>query len=289
MVSKDPSGSVVVAEKIKRLIDKFRWPLLGGLLLLLLLIAIAVINRGEPVADRPHLRIARENLWHLEDFIGKESRIVAFLDEMLHEIAKAADFELTVVSIPEALMFPGLNRGEFSGALMPVVPRSVNFQRYILSDPVFSFGPVLVVSSKSKALKLADLRKNAVIGVMRGTDVNFDVPTDRSWVFVPYDNLLIAFDNVAQGVLDGAIAKALPAYVYAHSLYKDKLRVATVPLTQAAFRLVAASTPLGQQTIDLFNRGLKQLREKGAILELMKRWDLIDPGIPPELEKDIAF
>lgn len=256
--------------------------ILGAFLILALLARVWLFERSsESDLTLPKTyTIARDPTWFPFDFFGKERQISAFSDDLLLAIAAEQKIQINIYTASSASLLAGLNSQTYDGVLSPISSREVFTQKkYLFSKSYFRFGPVVVLRIHSPFTKLSEL-EGGVVGVLRGSSTNFEKQGGSNLTYVPYDNLLIALQNLANGSLDGVIVKAIPAYIYTHGLFSDKLRVATAPLTGEGLRLFTVKDPSGQQLIEAFNSGLKKLKENGTYDALLKQWDLVDPEIP---------
>lgn len=229
---------------------------------------------GRPLASTLYT-IARDPTWYPFDFLGKETRITAFSDDLLFAIAKEEGFQVRIFTGTPTALFPGLNNGTYDGILTPESPRESFVANYPSSRPYFRFGPVLLVRLHSPITELAQLKGSAV-GVIRGASLAFETTTTEL-TYIPYDNLLVALQNLTSGSLDGVVVNAIAAHVYTDSLFKGTVRIATAPLTDEGLRLFVVRGAKGQQLVKAFNQGLERIKANGTYEKLLKKWDLFDP------------
>lgn len=226
--------------------------------------------------------VGRDSTWYPLQILGKERYLQAFTDDLLLAIAKEEDLHFQTTEVGTTQLFSGLDIGNFDAILTPVVPNVLNQDYYLFSDPIYRLGPVLIVPKNSTADAMNDM-EGKTVGLRTGFTTVFNLKHYPSILFVTYDNMNIALDNLANNRLDGVIVNALSAYSYTEGFYADKLKVVTSPLTTEGIRLVTLRHPLGELLIEAFNEGLKKVKKDGAYLQLLKNWNLTNTEV--ELEK----
>lgn len=251
------------------------------LLALVILMALAQFwffthSDGEP-GEPPSYVVARDPTWFPYDFMGKERQVAAFSDELLRAIASTEKIRIQIYGASSNALFAGLDNDSYEGVLTPAEPRRTAGKPYLYSNPYYRFGPVLVVRKNAAINNLKQL-KGSAIGVLRGIYTQLDGQENGAdYTFIPYDNVLIALQHLSEGVVDGAIIDTLPAYAYTQSIFTDKLKIATPPLTEEGLRLVVSHDKEGTALLSRFTEGLQKLKSDGTYNAILKKWGLFDP------------
>ena len=154
----------------------------------------------------------------------------------------------------------------------------LNQTEYLFSDSFYSLGPVLVVNQNSHATSLDEM-EGKIIGIKEGSSSVYNVQHFHSILILPYDNMVMALEDLNNDKIDGVIMDVWPAYAYIQSFYKGKLRVVTSPLIKEGLRLATLRQPEYVPLIDGFNEGLKELKKSGEYDDLLKRWGLFNTEI----------
>lgn len=220
--------------------------------------------------------VARDPTWFPFDFMGKERQVAAFSDELMRAIASIEKIRIQIHGASSEALFAGLDNDSYEGILTPAEPRSTANKPYLYSNPYYRFGPVLVVRKSATIRHLKQLKGNA-IGVLRGIYTQLDQEDGADYTLIPYDNVLIALQHLSEGVVDGAIIDTLPAYAYTRSIFADKLKIATPPLTEEGLRLVVYNNREGIALLNHFTEGLQKLKSDGTYNTILKKWGLFDP------------
>jgi ABC-type amino acid transport substrate-binding protein len=248
-------------------------------IILVILVQLWLWLRAETEIPPPKTyTIARDATWFPLEFLGKSRQVAAFSDELLAAISKEQNIHFRIYSSSSSLLFPGLHAKTFQGVLSADVPRGTLLDNYVSSVPYFRFGPVLVVRKASKITQLEQLSGSAV-GVLRGASLLFDEAGSIDITYIPYDNVLVALQHLSDGVVDGVIIDAFPAYAYTNSLFADRLQVASAPLTNEALRLIALKGYEGRVLIQQFDEGLEALKNNGTYTQLLKKWGLFNADV----------
>ena len=165
-----------------------------------------------------------------------------------------------LISFSSQNLFSGLDNEEYDGILTASVPSIEDRAKYLLTDPYFLLGPVLIVRQDS-TVKSLDEMENIDVGILRGASVIFDVEKYPSILFVVFDDPVKGLDALIKGTIDGVIIDVLPAYTYAHVFYQNKIKIATPPLTKRGIRLITRRDKRSEKLYSAFNQGLEKLKK----------------------------
>lgn len=243
----------------------------NSLLGLLLLIILSACDSSSVFGPKTYI-IARDPTWYPMDFMGKGDNVLAFSDELLTQIAHIEDIEIEIGNATwEGVVFD-LWKHEFDGILSTLDPTDANEAMYDFSNPYLYIGEVLVVRCNSDILSLKDMN-NKIIGVRSNSLSLLTIEQFPGIVTRSYNNVAKAMEDLEYSRLDGVVLEILPAYTFVNSIYRDKLRVCTIPLTQQGLRLVTIKNT-DPSLIEHFNDGLKKLKENGSYDLLLRKWGL---------------
>lgn len=221
-------------------------------------------------------KIALDPSWEPLTFYGKEVNVTTFSIDLLFAIARDEKIQVEVIKATRSRLLELLDEGKVTAILTPLLPNGRNEDIYLFSEPYLKFGAVLVVKKGFKIESIEKLPKQR-IAVMRGSPILFHLTLDPTVIVIPYESPIMALDELAKGGVDAVLMDQLLSFLYFGELYKDRLQVATLPLTKDGLRLVTLKDKEGEDLIDAFNRGLKSVRGSGLYKELLTRWELFDP------------
>lgn len=240
-----------------------------------------VFFRGpELVLDDVEIRVARDPSWPGIAMNTSKAGLTVLGDELLQRIGQSKGFQAEMLSAGSTELLTGLDQGKWDAAFTTVVPEGPQRARYSFSNPFYLTGPLLMVRADSNHQKLSDL-ENKPVGLPQGNTRYFSLIRDFSVLINPYDELAVAVDRLVAGNLEGVIAPMEQTRLFLGGYYKDRLRVAGLPLTRDGIRLV---TRRGAQDelIEAFNDGLQEHIRSSQFRALMKKWGVSSIGMPPE-------
>ena len=260
--------------------------LITSLLGISLLLSVFLFTNGcERVLPIRTYVIGRDRSWTPLNFLGKETNMLGFTDDLIYSIAEVEDINIDVGASSRIALVENLQRGAFDAIITFDAPTRRLRERYEFSNSFFDLGPVLVVPIDSDATSLEDMI-GKVVGIHTRDQIIYDVNVIPEIIFTPFENILFAFRNVAEGHLDGLIMDAFPAREYIESFYKGRLKAIPPPLTDHGLRLMALKTPAGIDLINHFNDGLQKLKDNSDYKGFLEKWRLGDlstyTGVPEE-------
>jgi len=219
--------------------------------------------------------IARREVVYPVNLTGKERYLSVFSDDVTQAIAHVENIPLDITIVTYSDIYQALENAHFDGVITMRPPSIQNRNRYLLSEPFFVLGPVVVTRKKSTIQSVDDL-KNRIVGVPSGSSVANEVQRVPDIYIVTYDTYNIALENLVNNKVDAVVMEAWPAYVYLTGFYSDMLKVATAPINRDGLRLVVRNDPVGEVLLERFNDGLREIRSNGTYKSLIERWSLID-------------
>lgn len=251
--------------------------LLFGALAIALVFIMRACN-GPLIAKEKLYYIIRSNNWAPLELFGKEPNMGAFVDDLIQEIAANEQLKIHL-SVSQNLdpqgLFILLDTDQYDAIVTTFSPLSFIKSKYLISDPIYNAGPVLIVPESSDVKSLSDL-KGKPIGIKNGSTQAFDLGREAS-LLISYDNMITALDDVEKNIIGGVILEAELAQIYTNGFYKGILKIATAPLTDLGLRLVTKRGEEGQFLIQNFNQGLIKTEKNGTFESLIKKWGLTNP------------
>ena len=217
-------------------------------------------------------RIARPSDWNFLQLTGKERNLQAFTDELLFKIAQAQNLKIEIFSTAESLLMRGLDSELYDGVITTLTPNVISEQHYIFSNPLYSYGQVLIVRRNSEITSLDQLAKKPV-GIKRGVFAS-QIPGVYATILTPYDNVGNALSDLERDRIDGVLLDAWSAYVYTQGYYQDRIHVITNPLTNEALRLVVRNEFIPQEWMEAFNHQLTVFQQDGTYAQLLDKWGI---------------
>jgi polar amino acid transport system substrate-binding protein len=210
--------------------------------------------------------------WFPLDAANKEPYILAFSHELLQKIAHLKKCEIQRVAFSWDNLLEAVNRRQCQGILSSLQPHLFNLEKYHFSENFLNTGPVLVMQEEISKYEIEDLSEKA-IAVLSQEDEQILAQNYPEVLVRNYDSLQEAFADLSAGTLDGVLIDYLQAVSYVTELYVGKLKIVSPPLNNEGLKLVVRDGD-NKSLMNLFNEGLKELKQSGEYAALLKKWKL---------------
>jgi polar amino acid transport system substrate-binding protein len=222
--------------------------------------------------EGPAFSVALDPQWSTLEVKGRQQNLMGFTTDVFKEMAKQQNVRFELVSRNWDNLTDGLLQKKYDAMLSTIYPYVFNLQKYDFSDLFLSTGPVLVVRVNSPFTSL-DMFKGKEIGIQAGSPTSLLIEIDTSILPRTYESVPQALNAVLNGEIEGALVDVLIAQAYCNDLYKDRLKISTIPLNDQGMRLLTLHEKNGA-LIEYFNAGLKALEKSGKYQELQQKWAL---------------
>lgn len=227
----------------------------------------------------PEYTIGRDETWYPAALYGKDKNMVGLTNELILKIGETEGFRVKLYNKGYIGLYHALDYGEFDAILSAVNPVTTDQSRYLLSDPIYLTGPVLVMQ-KWEVIHHPDQLNGKVVAYRRGDLLDIEVTKYPQVVLRSYDSYASAVQGLTTDRVDAILMDAIPAYNLTQGFYAGKIVVATKPLNQMGLRLITLKTEKGRALIDSFNAGLAKMRGEGEFKKILDSWQLIDTEAP---------
>lgn len=206
---------------------------------------------------------------------GKEFSIQGFTDDVFFEIARMQGIRIKIATLDRGKTGE-LLRMRGADGVVGIVDATLQYRKqYLISEPFFTFGPVVVMRSDDVYVN-PDSLKNKVVGFDRAYAGLVQNRDDLSFILKPYDQMTYAMEDLVNGQIGAVILDSIRAYQLVGNFYANKLKVASGPLIVTDFCLIVKQGK-NDELIRLFNDGLEQLKSKGTYQKILDYWGLVDP------------
>lgn len=255
----------------------FYW---GGYALLFLILGwggLRIFHWVSPPTPEVY-KVAIDSTWYPLSLYGKDSAFTAFSIDLLFAIAKREKIKVEVIRSGPKRLIELLEDEKVHAVFSSIRPDAEKEAEFLFSEPYYRFGAVLIFRREDPFTTLKDLPKKR-IAVKRNSPILYRIQLDPNAEVVPFDSPIAALDQLTRNEVDGVIMDQLLAYLYVSGFYTSKLKVVTLPLTTDGLRLVTCKGDIQEELITSFNAGLLKIKEDGVYVQLLKQWDLYDPGL----------
>lgn len=217
------------------------------------------------------ITVASDATWPPMEMLSKDKILVGFDIDYMNAIAKEAGFKVIIQNTAWDGIFAGLAAGKYDAVISSVTINDKRKETLDFSDPYINAGQVLVLPKADKGKTLADM-KGKKIGAQIGTTGAFEINKVKGVTLKSYDELGLAFEDMAAGRINGIVCDTPIAANYAlqKAEYKGKFKIAGKPFTQEVYGIAVKKG--NKQLIDLINKGIKAVKAKGIDKKLEAKW-----------------
>jgi len=216
--------------------------------------------------------IASDATWPPMEFLDENKNIVGFAPDMLKAISEATGVEIEVRNTAWDGIFAGLASGSYDAICSSVTITDERKATMDFSEPYVNAGQILVVQKGTTGVeKIADL-KGKKIGAQIGTTGAIEISKDKSVSLASYDEVGLAFEDLAIGRISGVVADNPIAANFAlqNPKFKEKLMIVGKPFTDEWLGIACRKGDA--KTLAILNDGLAKIKASGKLDELAKKW-----------------
>ncbi|MFB3817700.1 MAG: basic amino acid ABC transporter substrate-binding protein [Candidatus Methylomirabilales bacterium] len=215
--------------------------------------------------------VATDATWPPMEMVDASKNIVGFDIDFLTAVAKEAGFTPVFKNTAWDGIFAGLAAGRYDMIASSVTITDERKKQYDFSDPYINVGQILVVPKTEAGKALADL-KGKRVGAQIGTTGAMEVKKIAGVELKTYDEIGLAFEDMAAGRLGGVVCDEPTAAHYAlqRPEYKEKFKIVGDTFTQESYGFVVKKG--NRQLVELLNKGIKAVKAKGIDEQLRKKW-----------------
>jgi polar amino acid transport system substrate-binding protein len=221
---------------------------------------------GKPIV------IAQDATWPPMEFLNEKKEIIGLDTDYMKAAAKEAGFEVTFRNVAWDGIFAGLDAGQYDAVCSSVTITEERKKTMDFSLPYFKIRQALVVP-KSSAARSVDEMKGKTLGGQIGTTGYFTIKKAQGVNAKSYDEIGLAMEDLFNGRIDGVVCDDPVAAQYAlqKAEYAAKLKIAAILDTGDEFYGVAVKKG-NQEVLQLLNKGIKAIQEKGLDKEIRAKW-----------------
>ena len=217
------------------------------------------------------ITVATDATWPPMEIVDANKNIIGFDIDFMNAVAKQAGFKVKYQNTAWDGIFAGIAAGKYDAIISSVTITDERKKTMDFSIPYINAGQVLIVPKTSTAVVLADL-KGKNVGAQLGTTGAFEVQKVQGVVMKTYDEIGLAFEDMAAGRIVGVVCDTPVAADYAlqKAEYRDKFKIVGEPFTEEVYGIVVQKG--NQKLLDLINKGIRAVQAKGIDKELAKKW-----------------
>jgi polar amino acid transport system substrate-binding protein len=216
--------------------------------------------------------VATDATWPPMEMLDANKNIIGFEIDFMKAVAKEGGFKVEFKNTAWDGIFGGLEIGKYDAIISSVTITDERKKKYDFSVPYINAGQLLVAPKTLKGVKtLADL-KGKKVGAQIGTTGAMEVQKVKGVELKNYDEIGLAFEDMAAGRIEGVVCDTPVAADYAlqRAEYKAKFMIVGEPFTKEQYGVVVKKG--NKELLALIDKGIKAVQKKGINKELEKKW-----------------
>ncbi|MDD2852061.1 MAG: basic amino acid ABC transporter substrate-binding protein [Desulfuromonadaceae bacterium] len=218
------------------------------------------------------IKVATDATWPPMEMVDANKKIVGYDIDFLNAVAKEAGVAVEFKNTAWDGIFAGLDSGQYDAIISSVTITDERKAKYDFTDAYTSIGQILIVPKTDKTSKtIADL-KGKKVGSQIGTTGTMEVKKVAGVESKTYDEVGLAFEDMASGRIDGVVCDEPVAAHFAlqKKEYKDKFKIVGKAFTKEGYGIVVKKG--NKELVNLLNKGIKAVKAKKIDTKIHTKW-----------------
>jgi polar amino acid transport system substrate-binding protein len=235
-------------------------------------LALAGGTKEGAAGGKMKIVIATDATWPPMEMVDENKQIVGFDIDLMNAAAKAGGFDVEFRNTAWDGIFAGLEAGEYDAVMSSVTITDERKATMDFSVPYINAGQILVVRKDSSGVTtLKDLAGKSVAAQI-GTTGAFAVEKEPSIKLRTYDEIGLAFEDLANGRVDAVVCDTPVAADFAlmNPNFKDKLKIVGKPFTEEYYGVAVKKG--NTKVLDVINAGLKKVLNTNTYKQIEDKW-----------------
>jgi polar amino acid transport system substrate-binding protein len=204
------------------------------------------------------------------ELVDESGELAGFDIEMMNAIAEEAGFEIEWVNTKWDGIFVALASGEFDAVCSAATITEERLETVNFSDPYFDAGQMIAVRADEAAIMGADDLAGKKVGVQLGTTGDIWLTDETDAEVVRYEENTLAFQALANGDVDAAVADSPVVYEIVKANPEMSLKVLPGTYTEENYGIaVNKDRP---EVLAAINEGLAAIKENGKYDEIFNKY-----------------
>lgn len=222
--------------------------------------------------EMPVVTVATDATWPPMEMVDENKQIVGFAIDYFNAVAEEAGFKIKFKNVAWDGIFAGIGIGRYDMIVSSVTITEERKQKMDFSEPYLNAGQILVVprSTPNRIILTGMIGKK--LGAQIGTTGAFAIKETKGVTLKSYDEVGLAFEDMAAGRIDGVVCDTPVAANYAlqKAEYQDKFKIVGQSFTEEYYGAVVKKG--NTQLLEMVNRGIRAVKAKGIDKELENKW-----------------
>lgn len=223
-------------------------------------------------AKKITITVATDATWPPMEMVNENKDIVGLDIDFLRAVAKEGGFNVEFKNVAWDGIFAGIAAGKYDAIISSVTITEERKKTMDFSDPYINAGQILVVpKGLQNVTTIADL-KGKNIGAQIGTTGAFEIKKVEGVELKGYDEIGLAFEDMAAGRISGVVCDTPVAADYAlqKKEYAEKFKIVGTPFTEEYYGVVVRKG--NKKLLDMINKGIAAVKAKGIDKQIEAKW-----------------
>ena len=223
-------------------------------------------------AKKITITVATDATWPPMEMVNEKKDIVGLDIDFLRAVAKEGGFNVEFKNVAWDGIFAGIAAGKYDAIISSVTITEERKKTMDFSDPYINAGQILVVpKGLQNVTTIADL-KGKNIGAQIGTTGAFEIKKVEGVELKGYDEIGLAFEDMAAGRISGVVCDTPVAADYAlqKKEYAEKFKIVGTPFTEEYYGVVVRKG--NKKLLDMINKGIAAVKAKGIDKQIEAKW-----------------
>ena len=204
------------------------------------------------------------------EFVDGAGNITGFDAELITAIADEAGFKFEFVNTRWDGIFVALASGEFDAVISAATITEERAKTVDFSDPYFDAGQMITVQADTTDISVAADLAGKKVGVQLGTTGDIWLSEETDAEVLRYDENTLAFQALANGDVDAAVADGPTAIDIVKANPEMKLKVLDGVYTEEQYGIAVNKDK--QDLLEAINKGLAAVKASGKYDEIHQKY-----------------
>ncbi|HNT57377.1 MAG TPA: basic amino acid ABC transporter substrate-binding protein [Syntrophales bacterium] len=223
-------------------------------------------------AKKTTITVATDATWPPMEMVNENKEIVGYDIDFLKAVAEEGGFNVEFKNVAWDGIFAGIATGKYDAIISSVTITDERKKKFDFSDPYINAGQILVVPKElENVATLADL-KGKKVGAQIGTTATFEIKKVEGLELKGYDEIGLAFEDMAAGRISGVVCDTPVAADYAlqRQEYRERFKIVGEPFTEEYYGIVVRKG--NKKVLDMINKGIAAVKAKGIDKQIEEKW-----------------
>jgi polar amino acid transport system substrate-binding protein len=225
---------------------------------------------SQPAAELGTVTVGTNAEYPPFEYVDEDGNITGFDIDLMEAIADEAGFEHEFVNTRWDGIFVALASGEFDAVISAATITEEREEMVDFSDPYFNAGQRIVVRAGETEIEGPEDLAGKRVGVQLGTTGDIWLTDKTEAEVVRYDENTLAFQALANGDVDAAVADGPTAVDILKANPEMDLEVLPGTYTDEEYGI--AVHPERQDLLEAINEGLAAVKESGQYDEIYEEY-----------------